>query len=487
MGTWCCSGNNTIVVEKKNGSVPQPEQGSDVMGTPVKPELKSQTSYCNRNRSYSQEDAAVPGSRDDQRRQQIERKKALQASVKQLGGNRVSQSPSERAQLAIATSLIKMAPEYRKGPAEGSVLDHDDEIAEMKRMHEQLASREGLPEITELSAEWFSAALAGEAEDLRNEADSFAEHAFYDAESSPSLHVSPTKKQESGAAFPSESLPRAKRPIIPKGYPPKQASSAASPVDGTVAVQSADSSATATFNGADGAVSGGAAVVPDDAAPTLAIDEVKVEYANALPSTPAAAPLADLKTPAAADLKTPLAADSETPRSLPSLRRSLDSQNSMRNLLTPSKRMSRSIVSVETAQYAIAFVGNWKQSKCTGLEPYLKHLGVPWAKRKLAGAFNPELSFAVVDGVLQVLMPSPIGERLELLPINQEVIDVDPSGNEFVKMSAWDGPMLRTVAKDKAGKTADTTTTRVIRESDGALIQTNSNAGFSFERVFTRK
>ena len=68
MGTWCCSGNNTIIVEKKNGSVPQPEQGSDVMGTPVKPELKSQTSYCNRNRSYSQEDAAVPGSRDDQRR-----------------------------------------------------------------------------------------------------------------------------------------------------------------------------------------------------------------------------------------------------------------------------------------------------------------------------------------------------------------------------------------------------------------------------------
>ena len=165
----------------------------------------------------------------------------------------------------------------------------------------------------------------------------------------------------------------------------------------------------------------------------------------------------------------------------------------MSNLLSPRKSSlsrclsSRSIESAAHAQYAVAFVGKWKQTHCTGLEPYLKHLGVPWAKRKLAAAFSPELSFAIVDGVLQVLMPSPIGERLELLPINQEVIDVDPSGNEFGKVSSWDGPTLVTIAQDKSGKTADTTTTRQIRASDGALLQTNTNAGVFFQRTFLPK
>ncbi|KOO35146.1 fatty acid-binding adipocyte [Chrysochromulina tobinii] len=98
-------------------------------------------------------------------------------------------------------------------------------------------------------------------------------------------------------------------------------------------------------------------------------------------------------------------------------------------------RRTNTISSVETAQKALAFVGSWRQVSVTNLEGYLKHLGIPWAKRKLAGAFKPELSFAIIDGVLQVLMPSPIGERLELLPLHQEVIDVDPDGNDFIKTS----------------------------------------------------
>jgi len=151
-------------------------------------------------------------------------------------------------------------------------------------------------------------------------------------------------------------------------------------------------------------------------------------------------------------------------------------------------RRTNTISSVETAQKALAFVGSWRQVSVTNLEGYLKHLGIPWAKRKLAGAFKPELSFAIIDGVLQVLMPSPIGERLELLPLHQEVIDVDPDGNDFIKTSWWEGSTLVTVARarDKARRTADTITRRSIRRDDGALVQTATNAGISYERVFHR-
>ena len=60
------------------------------------------------------------------------------------------------------------------------------------------------------------------------------------------------------------------------------------------------------------------------------------------------------------------------------------------------------------------------------IEGYLKHIGVGWAKRKVAVAFRPELSFAIVDGVLQVLMPSPIGERLERFPLDREEPETAP-------------------------------------------------------------
>ena len=115
-------------------------------------------------------------------------------------------------------------------------------------------------------------------------------------------------------------------------------------------------------------------------------------------------------------------------------------------------------------------------------------MGVGWAKRKIALAFRPELSFAVVDGVLQVLMPSPIGERLERLPIDQEVIDIDPSGNTFVKVSSWDGTALVTVARDASGKPPEVVTRRVIRD-DGCLVQTSTASGgkVCFQRVFHPK
>ena len=92
-------------------------------------------------------------------------------------------------------------------------------------------------------------------------------------------------------------------------------------------------------------------------------------------------------------------------------------------------------------------MGEWKNSETEGLEVYLKFMGVGWAKRKVATAFRPAPVFAIVDGVLQILLTTPIGERLERLPVDEPVVDTDPSGVEFVKESSWDGGTLVTLAK----------------------------------------
>ena len=62
---------------------------------------------------------------------------------------------------------------------------------------------------------------------------------------------------------------------------------------------------------------------------------------------------------------------------------------------------------MEVVRLMTAMVGQWKNTATSNLEPYLKSIGVSWAKRKVALAFKPELSFALVDGVLQVAMPAP--------------------------------------------------------------------------------
>ena len=132
-------------------------------------------------------------------------------------------------------------------------------------------------------------------------------------------------------------------------------------------------------------------------------------------------------------------------------------------------------------------VGSWKNVHTSGLEPYLKHIGVGWAKRKVAVAFKPQLSFALVDGVLQCLMPSPVGERLERFALDEDIPDTDPvSGQLFLKRTHVEGATLHTVARDAAGKKADFVTTRYIDEG-GRLIQTTSHGPASFERVFVRK
>ena len=121
---------------------------------------------------------------------------------------------------------------------------------------------------------------------------------------------------------------------------------------------------------------------------------------------------------------------------------------------------------------ARTFVGTWYNTSTSGLEDYLKCLGVSWVESQLALRFRPKCVFSITDGVLQVRMPTPMGERVEKLPIDTEVVDRDPLGNEFIKHSYWDGSVLVTLAQDRRGKLADVRTTRAI--CDGALVQRSS-------------
>ena len=139
------------------------------------------------------------------------------------------------------------------------------------------------------------------------------------------------------------------------------------------------------------------------------------------------------------------------------------------------------------AKTSAAFVGEWSNTSTNNLEPYLKSIGVSWAKRKIAVAFKPVLTFDFdQSGVLQVRMPSPIGERVEIFPMNAEVPVSDPLGRQFVRVASWDGDVLQCVARDPTGKIADFVTRRRVR-ADGLLEQVTVHADVQFERLFVRK
>eukprot|EP00966_Prymnesium_polylepis_P105744 2449130-Prymnesium_polylepis.2 len=94
----------------------------------------------------------------------------------------------------------------------------------------------------------------------------------------------------------------------------------------------------------------------------------------------------------------------------------------------------------------MALAGEWKNVQSDNVGNYLKHLGVGWAKRcaaphlcsckrcpchpptcqcrggKVAEQFKPEVSWSVVDGVLQLMMPTPLGTRLEVRDLSQAAL-----------------------------------------------------------------
>ena len=106
------------------------------------------------------------------------------------------------------------------------------------------------------------------------------------------------------------------------------------------------------------------------------------------------------------------------------------------------------------------------------------------AKRKIANSFKPQSSWAIVDGVLQVLTPTPLGDRLETFPLNVEQSD-EIDGQAWVKSHRWEGTKMITTATDPTKKKPDFVTERWI-DGDDMLNQVNSHAGVAFTRYFKR-
>jgi len=136
------------------------------------------------------------------------------------------------------------------------------------------------------------------------------------------------------------------------------------------------------------------------------------------------------------------------------------------------------------AELCVLFCGHWTNVRNDNLEAYLKHIGVGWAKRKIANSFKPQSSWAIVDGVLQVLTPTPLGDRLETFPLNVEQSD-EIDGQAWVKSHRWEGTKMITTATDPTKKKPDFVTERWI-DGDDMLNQVNSHAGVAFTRYFKR-
>ena len=105
----------------------------------------------------------------------------------------------------------------------------------------------------------------------------------------------------------------------------------------------------------------------------------------------------------------------------------------------------------------------------------------------MALSFKPEASWALVDGALQVVTPTPIGDRLETFKLGESELDVDPDGNRFVKTSVWRGSTLVTTAADVDGLKPPFVTERWVEPKTGRLKQVSSHDGVSFTRIFVRK
>ena len=96
------------------------------------------------------------------------------------------------------------------------------------------------------------------------------------------------------------------------------------------------------------------------------------------------------------------------------------------------------------------------------------------------------MSWAVVDGVLQLIMPTPLGMRLERFPIHEAVIEADPDGNEFSKRTAWEEGQLITHAQSIAKPKQPPFVTRRWLDG-GRLRQINEHGGARMTRLFTKK
>ena len=461
----------------------------------------------------------------EQRRLQRERKKAMLAAVHDVCHDPDTvRSPSQRVKLRLATAMVKMSKVGRKGPAEGSVLD-SRWVPEIQRHVTapnldaralRLAMIANLSPISSESGTPNTRASVSGAEH-NSWTDAIDEH-FAD---SPRLHKQIRRWQSSGAILvqpqKENSMRRSRgsrgpsplssfRSDAPSGTDAGRSTAGDSPrprtrsrsvedrrTDPEVYVRT-EAKAKVEEEAKEAA---GAAAEAAEGSWRVVASEQSVDLASVTLGTTSVG-----MVPPARTVSTESAGSSSASQSSFRTARSHLSGVSGKNLSVEAPDVARSKslpapavaeeeeVSAEelaAVEMMSQLVGSWKNTQTTGLEPYLKHIGVGWAKRKVALAFKPQLSFALVDGVLQCLMPSPVGERLEVFSLDEEMPDTDPvSGSKFMKRTYCEGNVLHTVARDVAGKKADFVTLRRVDEQ-GRLIQTNSHGPVTFERIFVRK
>ena len=92
----------------------------------------------------------------------------------------------------------------------------------------------------------------------------------------------------------------------------------------------------------------------------------------------------------------------------------------------------------------------------------------------------------MVDGVLQVMTPTPLGDRLETFPTNGTEQTDEIDGQTWLKSHRWVGNRLCSTARHPAGAKPNFETERYIDE-DGTLVQLNTHDGVAFTRWFNRK
>ena len=414
----------------------------------------------------------------EERQGQKERKVAMRKALRELLSDRDTiTSRSQRIKLKIASAAVRTTTQIgRKGPAAGSVLDH--------REHQLRDQHHTQQSMREESIQAVLAAISARIDELEGE------------EGSPrSVQSAPTEPgMGSPISVPMVRQWSSSKAVLQRG---SSASGRLSSSEG---------------GGGGGGGGGGAAASPPVAvaAPFLTsssrgssssmsfhsakdLDESSERALADLDAfdTPASPVPAKAAPPPEQQPQQPAAAQSPPPTVTPSVEVTGGAERDAAEAAAAAAAAEEEEEVVQaldgtTLQYMSEMVGTWKNIQTNNLEAYLKHMGVGWAKRKIALAFKPEPSFALVDGVLQVLMPSPIGERLERFPLDAEEQDTDPYGKTFYKRTWWEGSVLTQSATYPNGKTAETLTTRQI-DADGHLVQRTTNSGVTFERIFQRK
>ena len=360
--------------------------------------------------SFSDGDTPRTPMTAEQKQQRLERKKAMRSAIRDMTNDRsVLTTPTQRIKVKVAAAYVKRSKIGRLGPAEGSVLDtaRDDRAALLRNRHVTMAA---------IDRDTLRAVAAGSQpssprRSMIDEASpvmappmirrwTSSESVMPVSWKTPSKgqilhrHVEPQPlKITSEYSFDWSKLDACKSPDAREAEArPEAGAAAGAAVDAEIGVEAHPGAAVAAV-AAIAAAPRGAGV---DVAAAADADAVKEAGAGQRSSSCAGAP-AGTTTASSAAAAAPqqrsasLPAD-PAPADVPTGEEAIDEEPEL-------------VVADDTVVVAMAgIVGDWKCVQTSNLEKYLKHIGLGWAKRKLAAAFSPEPSFKIDDhdGVLQV-------------------------------------------------------------------------------------